>query len=195
MIEISGVQEIVGDMLVGDLLVGGDDDDGVGEEWDDIMGAKRRPAKRGRGAMVASQRQALANAVAAKRVNGGAIVKEHAYTKARVWPLGFDSTTAIAAGAALSISATPQVPFKPKRLAVWGAVASSFLITAFTIGNQPQFTSLQYGVPADAFGPTAFGTDLECDTAQANTLVLLSVTNLSGAALRFIAALIGQAVA
>jgi len=190
MTDIIGAQELIGQMLVAGLA--DDDDDDISGEWDDIMGAgKAKPRKAVK--RTAMQRYTQ-QAVAAKRVAGGAIVQEHAYTKARVWPLGFDSVTTVAAGATASMTATPQQPFKPKRLAVAGSVASSFLLTQFVIGNQPQFSSLQFGVPADMFGPTAFGTDLDCDTAQANTLILLSATNLSGAALRFTAGLIGQAV-
>lgn len=211
MVDISGVQEIVGDMLVGGLL---DDDDDVSgyeelvgyDDDDDSVGwnpfrSKRRAPKRGaptramvpRGA-AGVQRAAMANALAAKQVRGGSIVKEHNYSKSRQWILGFDSVTTVAAAATANITSNPQMPFRPRRLSVLGSVAGSFLLNNLVIGNQPQFASLQFAVPADMFGPTSFGTDLQTDTAQPNTNVQLQVTNITGAALRFVAGIIGDAV-
>ncbi len=195
MVDIQGVQE-----FIGDLLVSGFDDDEVGDDYDDYTGgyeeigarrSKRR--KPNRGGLV--RQNAMAQALASKQVRGGAIVKEHNYTKARQWILGLDSVTTVAAAATGSITSNPQMPFKPRRLSVWGAVASSFLLSSLIIGNQPQFASLQFSVPADMFGPTSFGTDLNCDTAQANTNVQIQATNVSGAALRFVAGIVGEAVA
>lgn len=204
MVDISGVQEIVGDMLVGGLLDDDDDVSGyeelVGYDDDDVgairRGRGRRPATRAlapRGS-AGVQRAAMANALAAKQVRGGSIVKEHNYSKSRQWILGFDSVTTVAAAATANITSNPQMPFRPRRLSVLGSVAGSFLLNNLVIGNQPQFASLQFAVPADMFGPTSFGTDLQTDTAQPNTNVQLQVTNITGAALRFVAGIIGDAV-
>lgn len=197
MVDIQGIQEIVGDMFVGDMFVGDDDD--VSGDYDDYLsgdfdeiGARHRRRKGGK--MTAYKKAQLA-AIASKRVRGGAVVQEHAYTKSRQWILGFDSVANVAAGVTANITSNPQMPFKPRRLSVLGSVASSFLLASLIIGNQPQFASLQFSVPADMFGPTAFGTDLNCDTAQPNTNVQLQATNISGAGLRFVAGIIGDAVA
>jgi hypothetical protein len=196
LVDIAGIEELIGDAFVGDEYIG---DDFVGDdiegEYDDLVGARRRvkraPARR----KVPARSSAMAMALANKTVRGGAIVKEHGYTKSRQWILGLDSVTTVATLATVSITANPQMPFKPRRLSVLGSVASSFLIASLIIGNQPQFASLQFSVPADMFGPTAFGTDLNCDTAQANTNVQIQATNISGAALRFVAGVVGDAVA
>ena len=190
MVDIMGLQEIVGDMLV----AGDDDaDDILGYDDDDDVGAaprRRAPAARRKAAA-----RARATAVAARQVQGGAIVREHAYTKARQWILGLDSVATVAGGATVNITTNPQMPYRPRRLSVLGSVAASFLLNNLVIGNQPQFASLAFAVPADMFGPTAFGTDLQCDTAQPNTNVQVQVTNISGGALRFVAGIIGDAVA
>ncbi len=203
MVDIQGVQELIGDLLVSgyDDDVGEDDD--VSGDYDDYTGGYEEIGRRGKKRKKALarrpssniQRAAMANALASRRVQGGAVVKEHAYTKARQWILGLDSVTNVGAGATGSITSNPQMPFKPRRLSVWGSVASSFLLSSLVIGNQPQFASLQFAVPADMFGPTAFGTDLNCDTAQANTNVQIQATNVSGAGLRFVAGIVGEAVA
>lgn len=196
MVDIQGIQEIVGDMLVGDAFVGDDDD--VSGDYDDLLGEEieiGRSRRRRRGNSSTALQRAKMAAIASKQVRGGAIVKEHSYTKARQWILGFDSVAVVAAGVTANITANPQMPFKPRRLSVLGSVASSFLLASLIIGNQPQFASLQFSVPADMFGPTAFGTDLNCDTAQANTNVQLQATNITGAGLRFVAGIIGDAVA
>lgn len=195
MVDIMGVTDIIGDMLIN----GNDDDEDAylhGDDDDDYeAGAAKRGRGRGRGKSKGiATRNAMAAAVAQKSVKGGAIVREHNYTKAREWILGFDSVANVAGGATANITSNPQMPFKPRRLSVLGSVASNFLLNNLVIGNQPQFASLQFAAPADMFGPTAFGTDLSCDTAQPNTNVQLQITNISGAALRFVAGMIGPAV-
>ena len=177
---------------IGDDELIGDDDDvdallGL-DEYD--IGAARRGrtalARRGGGG---NMRAALAQRMA----NSGTILRESAPTKSRQYVLGFDSVATIAAAGVLAITSNPQVVFRPERLVVSGAIAGSFLITDFRVGKNSQFASAG-SVPADAFAPNAFGVRLKCDTAQISSQVVISVTNISLGALRFTAAVFGDAV-
>jgi len=192
MVDISGPVDISGDYFVGeddvDSLLSGDDDD-----W--ALSGPRRRRMPGGSAGQALQRRAAQQAVATRMAQSGAVVREHAYTKARTWVLPFDSVTNVAAGGTATITSNPQMPFRGRRLSVLGSVAGFFLLNSIIVGNQPQFAALNAAGPADAFAPTAFGTDLQMDTAQANTNVSLQVTNISAAPLRFAAFIFGEAVA
>jgi hypothetical protein len=182
-IDISGSEYFVGEDDI-DALLSGDDDDEVGR-------APRR-GRRSRGTGL--QRRAAEVAVAQRMASSGAVVREHSYTKARTWVLPFDSVVNVPAGGTTTITSNPQMPFRGRRLSVLGSVAGFFLLNSIIVGNQPQFAALNAAGPADAFAPTAFGTDLSMDTAQANTNVSLQVTNISAAPLRFAAFIFGEAV-
>lgn len=199
MYNIAGMYDIGDSLVMGDddpveaLLAGlGDDDD------DDIIGAAVRGKKLSpaRLALIAQRNKAAAlkQAIAHKRMQHSTLVNDHAFTKARNWPLPFDTVTTVVAGATVNVTSNPQMPFKPYRLVIAGSIASSFLLNNIIIGQQPQFAALNAAGPADAFAPGAFQVDLDCDTAQPNTNVILQVTNASLAALRFNAFLIGKSV-
>lgn len=199
MYDISGGYDIgANQLLLGadpvDLLLSGlmDDDDISGDD-DDIIGAAVR-GRRGGKSMALAKKRAIIQAVAQRRVNQGGMVQEHKFTKSRNWPLPFDTVTTVAAGATVNVTSNPQMPFKPYRLIIAGSIASSFLLNNIIIGQQPQFAALNAAGPADAFAPGAFQVDLDCDTAQPNTNVILQVTNSSLAALRFNAFLIGKSI-
>jgi len=121
-----------------------------------------------------------------------AMVVPRQVTKAREYPLGFP-TTAVGAGASATINAQPQVPFRGRRLIIPSDIAGAFLINDLKVGKNSMFPTSN-PVPARAFTELGVGTDLNLDTAQISQLVSLSVTNTSGAALNFNAALIGTAV-
>lgn len=113
--------------------------------------------------------------------------------KAREQVMGLDSVVAIAAGATANVTTRPQVTFRPDRLIVAATIAASFLINDIKIGRASQFIA-GVAVPAEAFTQGAFGVRMKLDTAQISQDVTLNVTNTSGGALRFNAALIGPAV-
>lgn len=123
--------------------------------------------------------------------NSAAVVRRQP-TKAREYPLGFPTTT-VANGASASISAQPQVPFRGRRLIVPSDIAGSFLIDDLKIGKNSMFPSSN-PVPARCFTELGVGVDLNLDTAQISQLVVLSVSNTSGAPADFNAAIIGTAV-
>lgn len=122
-----------------------------------------------------------------------AMIVPRAVTKAREYPLGFP-TTAVAGGATNNnISAQPQVPFRGRRLIIPSDIAGSFLINDLKVGKNSMFPTSN-PVPARAFTELGVGVDLNLDTAQISQLVIIGVTNTSGAQLNFNAALIGTAV-
>lgn len=123
----------------------------------------------------------------------GQVLRTRAPTKGREYVMGFDSVVAVAAGAAAIITTRPQVIFRPDRLVVPASIAASFLINDLRVGKNSQFVAAT-AVPAEAFTQGAFGVRLKLDTAQVSQDIILNVTNTSGGALRFTAALIGPAV-
>lgn len=173
--------EIGEDYDVGDDIIGDDDLDALlGDDME--IGARRRRRQ-------APQRQQ----VMAMRRPTGTVLRQTAPTKSREYVIGFDTVTTVAAAGTQNVTAQPQVVFRPERLVVSGAIAASFLINDFKVGKNSQLAA-SGAVPADAFGPNAFGVRLKCDTAQISNTLTLNVTNISGGALRFTAALFGEAV-
>jgi len=120
-------------------------------------------------------------------------VRQGMPTKALEYPLGFDSGALVAAGAAALVVSQPQVPFRVERLVVPSDIAGSFTIDNFRVGKNSQFASND-PVPARVFDEGAFGVRLRGDTAQVSMDVTLDVTNISGAGVRFRAAVIGTAL-
>lgn len=114
-------------------------------------------------------------------------------TRGRELVLGFDSVANVAAAAVAAVNSNPQQVFRPERITVPATIAPNFLINSITIGTAIQFLNAT-GVHAEIFGTTAADVRLRMDTAQINSVVSFSVTNLSAVALRFFAALIGPSV-
>jgi hypothetical protein len=173
--------EIGDDFDVGDDLIGDDD-------LEALLGDVEIGARRRRRGMSPQQQQMLA-----MRAQRGTMLRQSRPTKSREYVLGFDSVSTVAAAGTVNVVAQPQVVFRPERLVVSGAIAASFLINDFKVGKNSQLAA-SGAVPADAFGPNAFGVRLKCDTAQVSNLITLNVTNISGGALRFTAACFGEAV-
>ena len=160
----------------------GDDVDALlsGDEYE--VGARRALARR-------SSARPAARPVG----GGGTTVRETGFTKSREYPLGFDSGAAgLAAAATAAYNSQPQVLFRPERLVIPGSIAPSFLVNSLTVGKDNMFANAN-PVPAEVFAPNAVGVRLKLATAQVNSLITISVTNLSGGTLRFMACLIGEA--
>lgn len=147
-----------------------------------IVGAAPTPAS-----------QAMQAAVAQKLVQQGLVVQSERPTKAREFPLGFESAAPIAPGAAATITSRPQIPFRAQRLVVPSDIAGSFSILDLRVGKNSQFTSAG-AVPGRTFQENAVAVGLRCDTAQISQDVTLQVQNIGGAPQTFRAAVIGAAV-
>jgi hypothetical protein len=141
------------------------------------------------GDMPAEIRQEAIKSIAAA---SGLVLKETTPQNARTFPLGFVSNGAIAAGASVTIVSRPQVLFKGQRLVVPSDVAGDFSIDDVKVGKNSQFVA-EGAIPARVLQENAFGVSFELDTAQISQDITLSVTNISGAARVFRAALIGRA--
>lgn len=115
-------------------------------------------------------------------------------TRDREWTIGFDSVTTIAAGATSSVIKQPQQVFRPERVTIPDAVADSWLVNDIKVGNVSQFLA-DGAVPGANFSTKAFGVRMRMDTAQISQQLIINVTNVSGGALRFNAAMTGVAVA
>lgn len=121
------------------------------------------------------------------------VVKEGRPTKARGYPLGFDSGANVAAGAQVNVISQPQVAFRVERLVIPSDIAGSFVVDDLIVGKNSQFANDQ-PVPARVFDEGGFGVRLRGDTAQVTMNVVLRITNISGAAVRFRACIVGTAV-
>ena len=151
------------------------------------LAARGRRRRRGRG----GARQA---ALAVKVAEDSALVRRKPYTSSREWVLGFDSgSTDVPAAGSATIISRPQVVFRPERLAVASATASSFLITDLKIGKNSQFLSGD-PVPAEAFANISVGVGMKMDTAVVNQDISIAVSNISGSGARFLAGLYGTAI-
>lgn len=180
--ELIGADELIGDELIGD-------------DPYDIIGA-RFPIRRQSGPMRAAPRtqynQALAMATAMKQANDGMIVRQQAPTKARRLVIGMASTGTVAAGASATITARPQaVAFKPQRIVIPSTIAPDFIILDIKVGNKSQL--VQSGeLPGEAFAPDLVDGEMEMDTVQTSQDFVVSITNISGAARQFRAAVYGR---
>jgi hypothetical protein len=187
--DLSGDDELSGDDLMGsDSLFMGED----------ILGAAvRRAVKRGQPlnartlarAVQQTQQGAQQAAMAQARGRIPAGIKANAE---QILPI--DSGTTVAAGATSVITASPQRPFRPERFVVQSAITGSFLINDITVGADSQFVSKSGAIPADVFANNAVGTRLKGTSAVPGVQIQISVTNTTGGALRFLAALIGEAL-
>ena len=118
---------------------------------------------------------------------------DRGYTKARVFPFGFQADADTPPGAPGSVTRRPQTPLKVRRLVVPSIIAPSFLITDIKVGKDSQFVGSD-PIPAETFAPNAVAVELTGDTASVGHDVTIAFTNISGAAQRFRAVLIGPAV-
>lgn len=134
------------------------------------------------------KQQAMATILARK----GLVLREEQPTHSRVFPLGFESSTTILAGASATITSRPQVIFKGQRLVVPSDVAGTFVLDDVKVGKDSQFVA-EGSIPARVLQENAVDVAFELDTAQISQDISISVTNIGGAPAVFRAALIGQA--
>jgi len=142
-----------------------------------------------------SVQQAINAAIAQKIASTSVLTTMGAPTKARQFPLGFDSgPVLIPALGTASVINNPQVVFKTERLVVPSDIGGSFVIDDVIVGKNSQFASNAVGIPARTFDERGVGVGLAGDTAQISQNVIIKVTNTSGAPARFRATIIGPAV-
>jgi hypothetical protein len=177
-----------------DLAFGAEDIVGGYNELDALFSGQRR------GPMIVTGADDMQAAPQANRAalaqqllsRNSAMVVQRGVTKAREFPLGFP-TTALAAAATANVQTQPQVPFRGRRLAIPSDIAGSILVNDLKIGNASMFPNSN-PVPGRMFSELAVGIDLNLDTAQISQVVSLNVTNTSGGAVTFNAAIIGTVV-
>lgn len=115
------------------------------------------------------------------------------YTKARVFPFGFQADAPTPAGQPGSVTRRPQTPIKIRRLVIPSVIAPAFVITDIKVGKDSQFVGSD-PIPGETFAPQSVAVELTGDTANVGHDVTISFANISGAAQLFRAVLIGPAV-
>lgn len=190
---MSGFDDIIGaeDILGYDIATGADIDSLLGA--DIFTGADAAPSNaltRAAGGLAARKRQMLQQLA----MRHATALTPRAMTKSREYTLGFSGApVAIAGGTSQVLKASPQVPFKARRLIIPSDVAGALVITNFVIGKNPVLVSAD-PVAARAYTELGVGVDLNCDTAQISQLISLSMQNTSGASVSVTPTLIGSAV-
>lgn len=147
-----------------------------GEDYDTLLGA-------------AAARRALPAAAASR----GVVTRQAEPTRGRELILGFDSAVVVPAAGTVAVNSNPQQVFRPERIVIPATLAPNFLLNSLTIGTAIQWLNAT-GVHAETFSSASQDVRLKMDTAQINSVVSFNVTNLSGVAIRFHAALLGPAV-
>lgn len=143
-------------------------DDYLGD--DDMLGAPVR--RRGRMVLPAAH-SAIANRARAQLAQPMPGVPK---SGPRIEPLGLPGAQFVNAGATtILVSTTPQKPFKGSRLVidiVRGPVVSGGLVTVsrLKVGARDVLVNSN-PVPAAAFGPTAFGIELQMDEAGPGVVI------------------------
>lgn len=191
-----------------ELILGGDDDDDLDTLLSgnpvEIFGATRgfargrnlaalsRPRRAAPSQAAALYERAYLQAAAAQRARGGFTVQEQSPSKARRQVLPMESTGTVAAGASVTITSRPQtIAFKPERIVIPSTIAPLFIVNDVKVGNRSQF--VQSGsLPGEAFLPTLFDGQMEMDTVQTSQDFVMQITNVSGAAVQFRAAVYGK---
>jgi hypothetical protein len=137
---------------------------------------------------------AMQQAAAMKQAAAGAVITEQRPTRARRLVLPMSSSAAVAAAASATITARPQnQAFKPQRIVIPATIAPNFTIQDIKVGNISQLA--QSGdLPAEAFVQTLFDGEMDMDTCQTSQDFVIQLTNISGAASTFRAAVYGRAV-
>lgn len=135
---------------------------------------------------------AMKNALAAKKVQSGVLVKEEPPTRSYEYPVGFP-VTSVTSTATAAITTRPQLVFRPERLVIDDAIAPQFQVNDLRVGKNSQFLNVN-PIPGGIFRSTAVGVRLKCETAQINSDITINVTNNSLGTLNFSGALIGAAV-
>jgi hypothetical protein len=168
----------------GDLAIMGQ---GAGDELDflDQAGVS--------GAEAALTAQKIAQIKAAKLAQASLLTRPDRPTKAREFPLGFESAGVVAAGLQATVISRPQIVFRPERLIVPSDIAGQFTVNDIIIGKNSQKVST-VAVPARTFDERGVGVRMQLDTAQISQDIALVVTNISGADATFRASMIGSAV-
>lgn len=121
-------------------------------------------------------------------------IEEEPYTRAREYPLGFDSVQLIAAGATLPVVTQPQIPFRVERLVIPSDIGGLYATEEVSVGKNPQFAATDVAVPARTFDEQAVGVSMRGDTGQVSQNVTLRMNNFGGAPNRFRATIIGTAL-
>ena len=188
---------LAGDDVLAGLLDDSSSGDLVGDLIGDLVGATA--AKKGNLAQQIGKKvitQALkARLGGGKRLPPGARRLQYTprkYDAARVVPIGFDTVAAVPAFTSATITQRPQEPFRPSRVFIPSDIAGSFLVDDIKVGNRSQLAA-NGSLPARMFQENATGITLLLDTADPAIDVVLRVTNISGGALRFFAAIVGPA--
>lgn len=181
-IDIMGDDDLGYDDLLGDVQVQGDDLLGALQ----ILGARKARKNRGR--------RGGSNAAANLARSRGTVVKETGPTDSRRLVMGVDSgTTLIAAGASSTIVINPVEPFRTELFSVDPTIAPSFIITSILVGRKSQLVGTA-AVNASVFAGNSPLSAVQWDTAQTSQPISIAVTNNTGGALRFMAALFGTSV-
>jgi len=97
----------------------------------------------------------------------------------------------VASAATFTYALNPQDAFKVRKFVIDQGVAASFIVSAVSIGNEPQLLSSD-PVPAQGFADRAQDLWLDWDRCKTGQQIFITVTNTSGSTANFQGALLGD---
>jgi hypothetical protein len=193
--DLLGVGSYGGD--VPDYMVGDDDDNGDGDDWENV--GNNRMVTRRRTVPLAKLKygiKAIAKQLQKER-RKNKMLQMGAASKARNLPqifLGLDSSDGggapILAGATRTVRTEPTTPLRITDLIVQAAFAADFSITRIDIGRLNLLAGGQ-PIPADAFISGVQRPPVEAPVLPAGTEAAITVVNNGGAARVFRAMFVG----
>lgn len=180
------------ELLSGEELISGETTSLGAEDVDSILSGVEIVGAARRSRNPNQRQQWMRQAAAYKQAQNGLIVRDQTPTKARRLVLPMTSTGTVAAGSSATVTARPQtIAFKPIRVMIPATIGPDFTVEDIKVGNKSQLAQ-SGSLPAEAFVQTAFGSDMDMDTVQTSQDFVMQVSNISGAARTFRAAVFGR---
>jgi hypothetical protein len=132
--------------------------------------------------------------VAYQQDSAGPTLSDRAPRGSREFPIGFESSTGIAAGGAATVEVKPQVYYRGERLAVAASIAAGFDLTDIKVGKDSQLAA-SGNLPCECFSNVSVGVRMMLDTAEPGIVIDLLVVNTTAAStLTFKAVLYGTVI-
>ena len=113
-------------------------------------------------------------------------------SRARRYPLNFDSVVGVPPGSVVAVRQRPQLPFRPDQLVIPSTIAPDFLMVSMSIGKNPQQAAVTPG-SCVIYTETSQVGQIRCDEAIVGHEITLQVQNASAAPRRFLATMLGEA--
>jgi len=158
----------------------GEEYGGVGRSTSDMIGGGEEDYN-----LVAGEQMLVGGVPVCKRAlariveKNAVLLKTREYANAKRFLLPFSVVTDLAAGATATLTTSPQLVCKPKRIVFDSSFASLLTVSQIVIGQRNQMVSQNGEVLAGIFSEVSQDTYLDLDTAAVSSEVSITVRNIS----------------